>query len=57
MTGLPDTPSYEEDDTLAKLQQALDDATGVDMRAALESAIEERKAELRRDAGLVQTAD
>ena len=57
MTGLPNTPSYEEDDTLSKLHRALDDASGVDMRAALESAIDERKAELRRDAGLVQTSD
>ncbi|QPV63271.1 hypothetical protein I7X12_01155 [Halosimplex litoreum] len=50
MTGLPDSPSYEDDETLAKLQQALDDATGVDMRAALEGAIEDRKAEIRREA-------
>jgi hypothetical protein len=57
MTGLPDAPAYEDDDTLAKLQQALDDATGVDMRAALEGAIEERKRELRRDAGVVHGAD
>lgn len=57
MNGLPDTPAYEDDDTLSKLQQALDDATGVDMRAALEGAIEERKRELRRNAGAVPGAD
>jgi len=57
MTGLPDSPSYEDDETLAKLQQALDDATGVDMRAALESAIEDRKAEIRRNARGARPAD
>jgi hypothetical protein len=57
MTGLPDSPSYEDDETLAKLQQALDDAKGVDMRAALEGAIEDRKAEIRRDARASQPAD
>ncbi|WP_167837323.1 hypothetical protein [Halosimplex halophilum] len=57
MSGLPDSPSYEEDETLAKLQQALDEATGVDLRAALEGAIEERKAELRRNARDARHAD
>ncbi|QLH78114.1 hypothetical protein HZS55_12720 [Halosimplex rubrum] len=57
MTGLPDSPSYEDDETLAKLQQALDEATGVDLRAALEGAIEDRKAEIRRDARTTQPAD
>ncbi|WP_436931608.1 hypothetical protein [Halosimplex halobium] len=57
MSGLPDSPSYEEDETLAKLQQALDDATGVDMRAALEGAIEDRKAEIRRNARDARHAD
>lgn len=57
MNGLPDTPSYEDDDTLSKLQQALDDASGIDMRAAIESAIKERKAELRQNARSVQHAD
>jgi|GEM_PF-2478966 len=57
MTGLPDSPSYEDDETLAKLQQALDDATGVDMRAALEGAIKDRKAELRRNARTARHAD
>jgi hypothetical protein len=57
MTALPDSPSYEDDETLAKLQQALDEATGVDLRAALEGAIEDRKAEIRRDARASQPAD
>ncbi|WP_459192224.1 hypothetical protein [Halosimplex sp. J119] len=57
MNGLPDTPSYEDDETLSKLQQALDDASGIDMRAAIESAIEDRKAELRQNARSVQHAD
>jgi len=57
MTCLPDSPSYEEDETLAKLQQALDEATGVDLRAALEGAIEDRKAEIRSNAGATRTAD
>jgi hypothetical protein len=57
MTGLPNTPSYEEDETLAKLQQALEDAPGVNMRAALKGAIEERKAELRRERRATRGAD
>ncbi|MFC7139201.1 hypothetical protein ACFQMA_05030 [Halosimplex aquaticum] len=39
--------SDEQDDTLSKLETALDDATSVDLRAAIESAIEERKRALR----------
>ncbi|WP_161625205.1 hypothetical protein [Halosimplex carlsbadense] len=57
MTSLPDSPSYDEDETLAKLQQALDEATGVDLRAALEGAIEDRKAEIRNDARTARSAD
>lgn len=57
MTALPDSPSYEEDDTLSKLQQALDQASGVDMRAAIESAIKERKSELRQNAAQPVNAD
>ncbi|WP_415381399.1 hypothetical protein [Halosimplex sp. TS25] len=39
--------SDEADDTLSKLETALDDATSVDLRAAIESAIQERERALR----------
>lgn len=38
----------EQDDTLTKLETALEDATSVDLRAAIQSAIDERKRALRR---------
>ncbi|WP_436925124.1 hypothetical protein [Halosimplex amylolyticum] len=41
------SPGDEEDDTLSKLETALEDASSVDLRAAIESAIDERKRAIR----------
>lgn len=38
---------YESDDTLSKLETALDGEESTDLRASLQSAIAERKRELR----------
>jgi len=47
VTDVRHPPRFDQDETLSKLETALEDARGIDMRAAIESAIEERKAELR----------
>lgn len=38
-----------DDETLTKLETALQDADGVDLRSSIQGAIKERKAELRRE--------
>ncbi|WP_164471535.1 hypothetical protein [Halosimplex salinum] len=50
MTDRPDSLPCDEDDTLSKLETALKQANGIDMRAAIEGAIEDRKRELRQNA-------
>lgn len=47
MSRLNLTRTYEQDETLSKLETALEDATGVDMRSAIQGAIEDRKQEIR----------
>lgn len=43
--------SYDtDDDTLEKLEAALKEAEGTDLRGSIRSAVEDRKAELRRQA-------
>jgi len=50
VTDVRHPPRFDQDETLSKLETALKDASGIDMRAAIESAIEERKTELRENA-------
>lgn len=49
MTQVNHARTYEQDDTLSKLKRALEEADGVDMRSAIEGAIEDRKEEIRRE--------
>lgn len=49
MSEVSHTPLYEDDDVLADLETALREANSVDLRASIQDAIEERKAEIRRD--------
>lgn len=49
MSQTSHAPLYEDDDVLSGLQTALEDASSVDLRASIESAIEERKAEIRQE--------